>query len=130
MGIGGKINGTTSDFFYSIKRPAGMPLSAEPISGIYSGYFWMKYNPPRKITENRMHIIFTLKDGKYIVSGAGSNKLGPYELQGTYDPSTMELNCVKIYKVEPPKVKRVNTRTETVLKETRSSNRLVGYDLI
>ena len=127
MGLGGKINGTTSDFFYSIKRPAGVPLSSNPLSGVYSGYFWMKFNPPRKISENRMNIIFTLKDGIYTVSGTGANKLGPYELQGTYDPLTTELTCIRIYKVEQSKVKRASVRTETVMKETRSSNRLVGH---
>lgn len=126
MGIGGKINGTTSDFFYSIKRPAGVPLSSSPLSGVYSGHFWMKFNPPRKISENRMHIIFTLKDGIYTVSGTGSNKLGPYVLQGTYDPLTTELTCIRIYKVEQSKVKRTSVRTETIMKETRSSNRLVS----
>ena len=29
----------------------------------------MKYVPPKKITESGMHVQFTEKDGKYIVSG-------------------------------------------------------------
>ena len=53
MGSGGRINGITSDFVYSIRRPDGGVVSREPISGAYNGYFWIKFNPPRKITENR-----------------------------------------------------------------------------
>ncbi|KAK8802881.1 hypothetical protein WA171_006552 [Blastocystis sp. BT1] len=125
MGSAGKINGITSDFVYSIKRPEGAVISSEPISGVYGGYFWIKFNPPRKIAENRMHIVFTPKDGKYLVGGAGSNRLGPYELQGTYNPETQEMVCTKIYKVDTVK-KRPEGKPDGP-KETRASSRLLSY---
>ena len=124
MGSAGKINGITSDFVYSIKRPEGAVISSEPISGVYGGYFWIKFNPPRKIAENRMHLVFSPKDGKFIVAGAGSNRLGPYELQGTYNPETQELVCKNIYKIYTNK-KRPDGKPDGP-KETRASSRLVS----
>ena len=120
MGSGGRINGITSDFVYSIRRPDGGIVSREPISGVYNGYFWIKFNPPRKITENRMQLIFTQTNGGYSVTGSGSNRLGPYQLQGTYNPDTQEMTCIKVYKVDTTKPKRVDPPTVP-----RSSSRLV-----
>ena len=120
MGSGGRINGITSDFVYSIRRPDGGVVSREPLSGAYNGYFWIKFNPPRKITENRMQLIFTQANGVYTVTGSGSNRLGPYQLQGTYNPDTQEMTCVKVYKVDTTKPKRVEPPAVP-----RSSSRLV-----
>lgn len=87
MGTNGKISGVTSDFSYTITRPVNCPSGNAPISGVYQGYFWIKFNPPRKILENKMHLYFTEHNGKYLVSGAGTNRLGPYDLEGIYDPT-------------------------------------------
>lgn len=109
MGTNGKINGITSDFSYTITRPVNAPSGNAPISGVYQGYFWIKYNPPRKILENKMHLYFTEHDGKYLVSGAGTNRLGPYDLEGVYDPATLDLTCIKKYHTSPAKTKRADS---------------------
>ena len=93
----------TSDFSYTITRPVNCPSGNAPISGVYQGYFWIKFNPPRKILENKMHLYFTEHNGKYLVSGAGTNRLGPYDLEGIYDPTTLDLTCIKKYHPAPPK---------------------------
>ena len=103
MGTNGKISGVTSDFSYTITRPVNCPSGNAPISGVYQGYFWIKFNPPRKILENKMHLYFTEHNGKYLVSGAGTNRLGPYDLEGIYDPTTLDLTCIKKYHPAPPK---------------------------
>ena len=95
MSINGKINGDTSDFSYQIPCTTSESNSLEPISGIYQGYFWMKYKPPQKIVDPKMNITFTENNGKYIVTGSGSNRLGSFDLHGSYDPTTQELTCTK-----------------------------------
>ena len=97
--INGKHIGPTSEFYYTSKQSK----STFPVSGIYRGYFWMKYVPPKKITESGMHVQFTEKDGKYIVSGSGTNRFGQYDLSGTFDPSTQEMSCTRVYHINRPR---------------------------
>lgn len=56
-----------------------------------------------------MHLYFTEHDGKYLVSGAGTNRLGPYDLEGVYDPATLDLTCIKKYHTSPAKTKRADS---------------------
>lgn len=122
MSINGKITGDTSEFSYQIPCRDVTQSALIPISGVYQGYFWMKYKPPQKIVESKMHLAFTENEGKYVVSGMGANRLGSYNLHGVYDPLTQELNCYKEYIQHPPKVK---TPRSDIPKETRSSTRYV-----
>lgn len=124
MSIDGKISGDTSEFSYQIPCKDATESALIPISGIYQGYFWMKYKPPQKIVEPKMQLSFTKSDGKFTVSGTGSNRLGVYSLRGIYDPVTQELSCYKEYHQHPIKTK--SHRSET--KETRSSTRYVHID--
>ena len=127
MSINGKINGDTSDFSYQIPCTTSESNSLEPISGIYQGYFWMKYKPPQKIVDPKINITFTENNGKYIVTGSGSNRLGSFDLHGSYDPTTQELTCTKGYHSHP--VKSKPHRTEST-KETRNCARYVRIHLI
>ena len=121
MGTNGKINGITSDFSYTITRPVNAPSGNAPISGVYQGYFWIKLNPPRKILENKMHLYFTEHDGKYLVSGAGTNRLGSYDLEGVYDPSTLDLTCIKKYNTTLPKAKRADSLSSSSIHDLHPS---------
>ena len=122
MSIDGKISGDTSEFSYHIPCPLSKEVSLVPISGVYQGYFWMKYKPPQKIVESKMQLVFTENGKEFIVSGTGSNRLGSYDLHGVYDPETQELSCYKEYHHHASKTK--SHRSETP-KETRSSTRYV-----
>ena len=50
-----------------------------------------------------MHVQFTEKEGKYIVSGSGSNRFGQYDLSGVFDPYTQEMACTRIYHITRPR---------------------------
>lgn len=82
---------------------------------MYRGYFWMKYVPPKKILETDMHVQFTERDGKYIVSGSGSNRFGQYDLSGFFDPSTQEMSCTRIYHINRPSRADSGTQKESRL---------------
>lgn len=96
MGINGEVHGVTSDFRYQMKL--GDDVAAEgPQSGNYNGYFWMKVVPPKRITDNGLSLKFIKQDGIYRVEGRGQNKLGPFSLNGTYNPVTSTMVCDKTY---------------------------------
>lgn len=97
MGNRGVINGITSEFRYTMDLPSGSPIPQGPQSGIYNGYFWMKFTPPKRIPESNLHLTFTQEGSIYRVTGSGENRFGLFSLNGTYSPSTMEMMCTKIY---------------------------------
>ena len=119
MGVNGEIHGVTSDFRYQLKL-AEPSTPNSPRNGIYNGYFWMKVVPPKRVNDNGIHITFTKDDEVYQVVGTGSNKLGPFELHGTYNPVTSTMVCDKIYvspdtheKKRPKPKPRQRTRSST-----------------
>lgn len=75
MGVDGVIHGASSDFRFSMKLPTEGVEG--PQDGIYNGYFWMRINPPKRMTENNVSIQFTKADSIYKVKGEGQNRLGP-----------------------------------------------------
>lgn len=76
MGSNGHINGVTSEFRYTMPIPAGTVNPTGPQSGYYSGFFWMKVTPPKRIAENDLHIEFVQEGSVYRVSGSGENRAG------------------------------------------------------
>lgn len=50
---------------------AGTVNPTGPQSGYYSGFFWMKVTPPKRIAENDLHIEFVQEGSVYRVSGSG-----------------------------------------------------------
>lgn len=121
MSINGKISGDTSEFSYHIPCTAS-DVSLIPISGVYQGFFWMKYKPPQKIVETKVQLMFTKGDHEVTVTGSGTNRLGSYSLHGVYNPETQELSCTKEYHHPPVKTKPHRSESH---KETRSSTRYV-----
>lgn len=82
----------------------------------------MKYVPPKKISETDMHVQFTEKEGKYIVSGSGSNRFGQYDLSGFFDPATQEMACTRIYHINRPR------HTDSVIpKESRLTRNVRAF---
>ena len=100
MGVDGVIHGASSDFRFSMKLPTEGVEG--PQDGIYNGYFWMRINPPKRMTENNLSIQFTKADSIYKVKGEGQNRLGPFVLVGTYDPKTSIILCEKLSSCRNP----------------------------
>lgn len=78
----------------------------EPITGRYSGYFYIRNNGLEKIVEPHLHMTFTLspsQPGIYIVEGYGTNRFGYFVLNGNFSVRTYDLICVKKYTVKPSK---------------------------
>lgn len=97
MGTEGVIRGTSSDFRFSMKLPDDDQTHEGPQEGIYNGYFWMRTNPPQRISENNMHLSFVQDGDSFSIKGEGQNRLGPFDLIGTFDPKTLRMTCEKLY---------------------------------
>ena len=69
-----------------------------------------------------MHVQFTEKEGKYIVSGSGSNRFGQYDLSGFFDPSTQEMACTRIYHIN-----RSRHTDPVAPKESRLTRNVLTY---
>ena len=95
MGIDGTIRGGNSDFRFVMKLPEDSQSHEGPQDGVYNGYFWMRTNPPQRISENNVQLSFIQDGEKYIVKGEGQNRLGPFDLIGTYDTKTSKMLCEK-----------------------------------
>ena len=95
MGTEGVIHGVSCDFRFTMKLPEDNQPHEGPQDGIYNGYFWMRTNPPQRISENNVQLTFIQNDNIFIIKGEGQNRLGPFELVGTYDPHTLKMSCEK-----------------------------------
>lgn len=96
MGTEGVIRGVSSDFRFVMKLPEDGQLHEGPQDGVYNGYFWMRTNPPQRISENNVQLTFTPQDDQFVVKGEGQNRLGPFDLIGTYTPTTSKMTCEKL----------------------------------
>lgn len=95
MGTEGVIHGVSCDFRFTMKLPEDNQPHEGPQDGIYNGYFWMRTNPPQRISENNVQLTFIQNDNIFIIKGEGQNRLGPFDLVGTYDPHTFKMSCEK-----------------------------------
>lgn len=95
MGTEGVVRGTSSDFRFTMKLPEDDQPHEGPQEGIYNGYFWMRTNPPQRISENNVHLSFVQEGDSYSIKGEGQNRLGPFDLIGTFDPKTLRMTCEK-----------------------------------
>lgn len=102
MGTEGVIRGVSSDFRFVMKLPEDDQIHEGPQDGVYNGYFWMRTNPPQRISENNVQLTFTQEDssGSFTVKGEGQNRLGLFDLIGTYTPTTSKMTCEKLYSSE------------------------------
>lgn len=100
MGMNYKTDGITSEFHYTMRRPLSSDNPDGPQSGYYSGFFWMKVHPPKRIVENKLLLQFIPSGTQYLVTGSGSNRLGIFNVKGKYNPETTEMSCMKIYSLK------------------------------
>ena len=104
--------GQTSPFTYRKKPEPGDAGAAStlPLNGLYYGHFMLKQagGQALKVEESDLKLSFQLNPsspGSFMVSGEGSNRYGAFDVKGTFNSSTSQLEMNKLYKVrqiKPP----------------------------
>ena len=106
MAVNGIISGLESDFKLSMPRQHQSATLSGPQSGEYDGYFFMKVDGVKKVPERGVHLEFIQDGSIFRVKGHGSNNIGSYTMEGTYNPETMEMTCTRLYALARPVERR------------------------
>ena len=97
MAVNGIISGLVSDFKFTMPRQQQSNSLSGPQSGDYDGVVYMKVDGVKKVPEKGVHLEFVPDGSIYRVKGRGSNNIGAYMMEGTYNPETMDMVCSRVY---------------------------------